>query len=362
MAGEVKFGILSCANIARTLISAMKLLPEVKIHAIASRSLDKVQSFAAANDVPKETKLYGSYEELLDDDEVDALYVPLPTGLHVEWVLKAAAKKKHILIEKPPAHTVKELDVMLEALQKNGLQYMDGTMWMHHPRTHKMEAVLHDSSTIGRICEVHSTFNYSAEVAYRRKGGLSADVRGNPNLDGLGALGDIGWYCVRGILWAYDYEMPKSVTAHPGASYNEKGVIVSCGATFVWEDGRTATFTTSFNTGHVMKLLVVGVNGSLENDDFVLPARADRAGFKVVSNTSWKDVLGGWNRTEDVQEVTLEIPQEAHMVREFARLVASIRDGSGAVEPRWAEISRKTQVLLDAVKESIENGLKTIDV
>jgi predicted dehydrogenase len=154
MAGKVKFGILSCANIARTLINAMRLLPEVEIHALASRTLDKVQSFAAANNVPEETKLYGSYEELLDDDELDAVYIPLPTGLHVEWVLKAAAKKKHVLLEKPPAHTVKELDVMLAALHKNGLQYMDGTMWMHHPRTREMEAVLHDSFVIGRICEV----------------------------------------------------------------------------------------------------------------------------------------------------------------------------------------------------------------
>lgn len=210
--------------------------------------------------------------------------------------------------------------------------------------------------------QVHSIFNYSAEVAYRIKGGLGADVRGNPDLDGLGALGDIGWYCVRGILWANDYEMPTSVTGHPGASYNDKGVIVSCGATFVWPDGRTATFTTSFNTGHVMKLLVVGVNGSLEMDDFTLPAEAERASFKVVSNTSWKDALAGWHRTEDVHEVRLEIPQEAHMVREFARLVWTIRSGSGQVEPMWAEISRKTQVLLDAVKLSIENELKTISV
>ena len=210
--------------------------------------------------------------------------------------------------------------------------------------------------------QVHSIFNYSAEVAFRIKGGLGADVRGNPHLDGLGALGDIGWYCARGILWAYDYEMPKAVTAHPGALYNDKGVIVSCGATVVWADGRIATFTTSFNTGHVMKLLVVGVNGSLEADDFVLPAEANSAGFKVVSNTSWKDMLAGWYRTEDAPVVTLEIPQEAHMVREFARLVAGIRDGSGKVEPRWAEISRKTQILLNAVKDSIENGVKTIDV
>jgi len=117
----------------------MKLLPEVKIHAIASRTLAKVERFAAANDLSAaETKLYGSYEELLGDAEVDAVYIPLPTGLHVEWVLKAAGKKKHVLLEKPPAHTVQELDVMLEALDKNGLQYMDGTM--DAPPAHERDA------------------------------------------------------------------------------------------------------------------------------------------------------------------------------------------------------------------------------
>lgn len=132
----------------------MKLLPEVKIYAIASRTLAKAQSFAAENELPEETKVYGSYDELVEDEEVDALYIPLPTAFHVEWVLKAAAKKKHVLLEKPPARTVEELKVMVEALDKNGLQYMDGTMWMHHPRTRKMEAVLHDSSRLGRILEV----------------------------------------------------------------------------------------------------------------------------------------------------------------------------------------------------------------
>lgn len=217
-------------------------------------------------------------------------------------------------------------------------------------------------STVVVDPQVHSIFNYSAQVAYQKKGGLLADVRGNPSLDGLGALGDIGWYCARGILWAYDYELPLSVTAHPGTTYNPLGVITSCGATLLYSHHRTATFTTSFRTGHVMKLVVVGEQGSLECDDFVLPAECERGGFKVVSETRWKDVLAGWERKEEEHEVTLQVPQEAEMVREFARLVTGIRDGSGKVEPVWAEISRKTQVLLDAVKESIENGLKTIDI
>ena len=194
-------------------------------------------------------------------------------------------------------------------------------------------------------------------MAYGSRGGLSADVRGQPHLDGLGALGDIGWYCARGILWANGYEMPKTVTAHPGALFNEQGVITSCGATLVWADGRTATFTTSFHTGLVMKLLVVGDKGSLEVDDFVIPYVADKASYKVVSKTGWQDMIMGWVVTHNVNEVKTDIPQEAHMVREFARLVSS-----GTVDSKWPEISRKTQVLMDAVKGSIEKDLTTITI
>ena len=137
----------------------MLLIPEIKIHAIASRSLEKAQAFATKANAPKDTKLYGSYDELLNDEEVDAVYVPLPTGLHVEWVLKAAEKKKHVLLEKPPAPSVEELDVILAALQKNGLQYMDGTMWMHHPRAAEMHKVIHDKERIGDIREVSFTYS-----------------------------------------------------------------------------------------------------------------------------------------------------------------------------------------------------------
>lgn len=155
--GEMRLGILGCANIARTHVNAILkfVSSDVKIYAIASRSLAKVQAFAAANRVPKETKLYGSYEELLDDEGVDAVYIPLPTGLHLEWVVKAAEKRKHVMLDKPPAMSVADLDAMLEALNRYGLQYMDGTFWVHHPRTAAMHKVIHDKERFGTVCEVH---------------------------------------------------------------------------------------------------------------------------------------------------------------------------------------------------------------
>jgi len=90
------------------------------------------------------------------------------------------------------------------------------------------------------------------------KTGWTSDVRGQPHLDGLGALGDIGWYCSRFILWAYDFQLPQTVTAHPGSKLSDTGVLTSCGATFEWADGRIATFRCSFLGDMVMKGICAG--------------------------------------------------------------------------------------------------------
>lgn len=151
---KVRFGILGCAGIAEKIVRAMLMVPEVQIAALGSRSLQKAKDFATRNHLPAETKLFDSYDAVLDDGEVDAVYIPLPTGLHLEWVLKAAEKKKHVLLEKPVAPTVEDLDTFLAALEKNNLQFMDGTMFMHHPRTGEMHQVLQNPQVIGELREV----------------------------------------------------------------------------------------------------------------------------------------------------------------------------------------------------------------
>ena len=91
------------------------------------------------------------------------------------------------------------------------------------------------------VLQVHSTFSFAADSDF-----LNNDIRVKPDLDSLGALGDAGWYCTRSILWAADYELPKTVVAHPKPVTNDAGVILSCGSSLIWEDGRVATFHCSF--------------------------------------------------------------------------------------------------------------------
>lgn len=147
----IRFGIVGCADIARKVSRAITLAPNATLYAVGSRSIEKAKKFASENGFPPTAKVYGSYEALLDDPDVDAVYMPLPTSLHVHWAVLAAEKKKHLLLEKPVALNVAEFDQIAEACESNGVQFMDCTMWMHHPRTAKMKEFLCDSQRFGNL-------------------------------------------------------------------------------------------------------------------------------------------------------------------------------------------------------------------
>ncbi|KAI8016643.1 putative oxidoreductase [Camellia lanceoleosa] len=131
---------------------AITLSPNSVLYAIASRSLEKASSFVLENGFsPVEVKVYDSYEGVLEDPNVDAVYLPLPTSLHVRWAVLAAEKGKHVLLEKPAAPNLAELDRILEACECSGVQFMDATMWMHHPRTSEMRTLLSDAQRFGQL-------------------------------------------------------------------------------------------------------------------------------------------------------------------------------------------------------------------
>lgn len=147
----VRFGIIGCAGVARKLCRAIALAPNATLHALGSRSVAEAQSFAAANGLPGSVRLYGSYGAVLDDPLVDAVYLPLPTSLRAAWAVAAARKGKHVLLEKPAAADAAELDRILEACGASGVQFMDGTMWLHHPRTAKMMEIVSDRGRFGEL-------------------------------------------------------------------------------------------------------------------------------------------------------------------------------------------------------------------
>lgn len=158
----IRFGIMGCAEIAKKVSRAITLSPNSTLYAIASRSQEKAKQFVTNNSFPQEVVIYGSYGELLNDPCVDAVYMPIPTSLHLKWAVLAAQKKKHLLLEKPTAVDVVQLDQILEACQSNGVQFMDGSMWYHHPRTAKVKELLSNSELFGQIRSVSIVVLYSS--------------------------------------------------------------------------------------------------------------------------------------------------------------------------------------------------------
>ncbi|KAF8398895.1 hypothetical protein HHK36_014759 [Tetracentron sinense] len=356
----IRFGIIGCAKIARKVSRAISLAPNSTLYAIGSRSIENTKKFAIQNGLSETVKIYGSYEEVLEDPCVDAVYMPLPTSLHVRWAVAAAHKKKHLLLEKPTALDVAGLDRILDACEANCVQFMDGTMWLHHPRTAKMKEMLSDSLLFGQLKLIHSTSTFSPTPDF-----FENNIRVKPDLDALGALGDIGWYCIGAILWAANYQLPNTVTALPALTRSSAGVILACGSSFHWdeeEDGKVATFYCSFLSSVSMDLAVSCSNGSLHLKDFIIPYQENFASFEFTSGAKFAELHLGWTLKQKEVQVACELPQEALMVQEFARLVECIRNSSCCPETKWPEISRKTQLVMDAVKKSMELGFKPVNV
>lgn len=190
----VRWGILGAANIAlRQVIPATQQSPVSTVVAIASRDLAKARAAAKNLDIPR---AYGSYQELIDDPDVEAIYNPLPNHLHVPWTIRAAERGKHVLCEKPIALNAAEAEQLLEVQQRTGVQIAEAFM----VRTHPQWVAARELITNGRIGElrlINGHFTY-----FRRD---PADVRSNPDWGG-GALLDIGCYPITMSRWLFGEE------------------------------------------------------------------------------------------------------------------------------------------------------------
>ena len=179
----INWGILGCAGIAEgRVLPSMLQASNAKLYAIASRSnSDKLKHF---QEKFKPETIYTSYEELLDDPKVEAVYIPLPNGLHFEWVLKAAAKKKHILCEKPLGVSKSQVEKMQAACDANGVILMEAFAYRQSPLTKKVKEII-ESGILGKLKFIESHYGYFLEN--------ENDVRLSESLYG-GATYDVGCY------------------------------------------------------------------------------------------------------------------------------------------------------------------------
>jgi D-xylose 1-dehydrogenase (NADP+, D-xylono-1,5-lactone-forming) len=180
---KVRWGFLSTARINRRILAAAEKSDWAEIVAVASREADRAEAYAVEHRIARS---HGSYEALLEDPEVDAVYIALPNSLHVEWSVRALAAGKHVLCEKPLTRSPEEAEEAFDAAERAGRILMEGFMWRHSPQTAKL-AQLVEGGVIGELQLVRATFSFPLEG--RR------NIRLDPALGG-GALMDVGAYCV----------------------------------------------------------------------------------------------------------------------------------------------------------------------
>jgi D-xylose 1-dehydrogenase (NADP+, D-xylono-1,5-lactone-forming) len=179
----IRWGLLGTANITGKLLAGARQSAEVLVTAVGSRSVERARSFAVDNDIPG---AHGSYEELLADPEVDAVYISLPNSLHHAWTMRALEAGKHVLCEKPYSRHPAEVDEAFDAADAAGLVLQEAFMWRHTPQVRMLQELL---PRLGPVRVIRATFGYDL----KREG----DVRLDPELDG-GSLMDVGCYCVSG--------------------------------------------------------------------------------------------------------------------------------------------------------------------
>lgn len=183
----VKWGILSTANIAQTqLIPAIKRAENAKVIAIASRG-PKVHAIAENLGIKR---AYESYDDLLNDQEIEVIYIPLPNDLHKEWVIKAAKAGKHILCEKPAALNEADLEEMITVCNDENVQFMEAFMYQFHPQHIRVKEII-DSGEIGEVKLYKSSHSFNLKD---RKG----DIRMNAQKGG-GAIWDVGCYSIHAM-------------------------------------------------------------------------------------------------------------------------------------------------------------------
>jgi predicted dehydrogenase len=247
---KVRWGILSTAKIGiEKVIPAMQNGHYCDVSAISSRDFNRAQKMAEELDIDK---AYGSYEELLQDPEIDAVYNPLPNHLHVAWSIKALAAGKHILCEKPIALSVAEAEELLHMSQKHPhLKAMEAFMYRYHPQWLKSREIV-DSGGIGRLCTIQSLFSYYNDDP--------TNVRNIVDTGG-GGLMDIGCYNISLSRFIFNTEPLRAIGIIEHDPTFKTDRLTSGVLDF---DIGTATFTCSTQLGYYQRVNIMGTAGRIE--------------------------------------------------------------------------------------------------
>jgi predicted dehydrogenase len=334
----LRLGILGCANIARQFARDVAPSRALRIEAVASRDAAKAAAFAAEFGI---ARAHGSYEALLADAALDAIYIPLPNSLHAEWAVRAARSGKHVLCEKPLAMNLGEARAMFDAARQHRVMLLEAYPWWFQPQTAALLELL-DSGAIGRVRLVQSTFGFSLRDP------AGTNIRSIAALGG-GALLDAGSYCLSFIRLVMA-RAPRRVQA--SARLGPTGVDIATAATLHFDDGAVAQLSCGMDGALHRHAVVVGTDGVLTTE--------------FLNHTSARGAVHPWGYQPSLLRVrrgsgngpfeAIESPSGSGFrfaAEAFAAVVA--RQDFAAIE-RAAQASLDIAATLDAIAASARSG------
>jgi predicted dehydrogenase len=289
----VRWGLLGTGDITNKVTRGARRSDRVEFVAVGSRTSDRAEAYAGSHDVPR---AHGSYEALLDDPDVEAVYISLPNSLHHEWTMHALRAGKHVLCEKPYSTRVEDVEEAYDLAETRNLVLSEGFMWRHHPQAAALKALLPE---LGELQTIRATFSFVLGPDRATDIRLSADLEG-------GSLMDVGCYCVSGARFLAGEE---PATVYGRAAWSPSGVDLRFTGVLRFPSGVMAEFTSAFTMDH-RGLEPIGDQGSALLVD---PWQADPAtlvrGGEVV--TRW--------HPDDPQ------PMEVPYFHEFENFSAAVR-------------------------------------
>jgi predicted dehydrogenase len=258
----VRWGLISTARINRKILAGAAESDRVEVVAVAARERARAEAYAREHGIER---AYGGYDDLLSDPEVEAVYISLPNGLHVEWAIRALSAGKHVLCEKPLTASPAEAERAFDVADTRGLVLSEAFMWRHHPQTAELVRLV-ESGVLGRLRLVRAAFSFRLAD--------EQDVRLDAELEG-GSLMDVGCYCVSAIRLLAGEPLLVSGEQALAAS----GVDVTFAGTAVCADEVLAHFDCSFAMPYRGELEVAGEDGVARLWD---PWHATRPGIELL--------------------------------------------------------------------------------
>lgn len=318
---SLRWGVVGTGSIANSMAGAIKAADGVTLAAVSSRRMASAEAYAKRHGA---AHAFDSWAEMAASDVVDAIYVATPTSVREEICIAAARGGKHVLGEKPLA-SLASVDRIIAACRENDVAFMDGTHFAHHPRTAEMQAKR--DGWIGATTLLDSTCAFNLRDR--------SNIRFNTTLEPMGAIGDVGWYNMRAAVEFLPRGLELESVSSTLRRDEETGAAIGGSGELRFKGGARTTWACGFDAkGSSMHVHVEGTKGEIEVPGYLFQDRDNSARIVVK--------LPGAEPAN--HRIPSDKPGSALMFQDMAAAAAdpSLRAG-------WAERTRRTQALLDAI-------------